>query len=396
MIENIELAVNSCRTELEDGKIPLPVFYEYVLPPFINNEPFENWRKTCIEEYDFLKGKGKGKAIQYICDTINNSLNKGFVFNRKAPSTYNIAWSKLKITKTGDCYFMAKTILFPLRALGIPATIDFIHSWGNYNGAHCWNVVYIDGKMVPFMGYEQPPYNFNPFIIGYNEEDTTQHTMRYPAKVFRKIFSINSEIEALKKDMKREDIPNLLSDSKIEDVTADYFPVTDITFDNIQKKYGNSVVYLSVFSNNWQLVAAGKTKNRKVVFSAMKKKMLYMLSTWKNKKFTPLSNPFIVDDEGNKRFLTPDFVKIENFEITTDYLPLKEYLMKNIDRVEELTFSLSYWDDGKWKASKRGNISNEKICFESVPSNTLFYFSDMNGKRIGRCFIVENGEPAWW
>lgn len=397
--EDIELAVNSCRQALESGEIPFSIFCEYVLPPIVYNEPFENWRKACMEEYDFLKGD----SIPNVCDKINHSLSKDFKFGHQSLSPFSMTWSQLKKIKSGHCYHMAKTVLYPLRALGIPVTIDFIHSWGNSTGMHCWNVAYIDGKMVPFMGYESSPYDYNPFLINQSEPDSSKMIFRYPAKVFRKTFSTNPEIEALKKDMAQDDISILLVDSKIKDVSAEYFLVTDITLDNLPEEYANSVVYLSVFSNKWKPVAAAKVKNNKqVVFTAMKREMLYMLSVWKRGTIISLSDPFVIDKDGNKKNITPNFNKTEDFEITTEYLPLKEYLQLSRDKKkssvhDEENFILSYWNNhGEWQMIGNKKISNGKIRFESVPTNALFYLSDITGKKIGRCFVIENGKQVWW
>ena len=58
---------------------------------------------------------------------------------------------------------MAKSVLYPLRALGYPCTIDFSPCWGNTTGGHSWNVVYIEGKMIPFMGREKGGICIRPF-----------------------------------------------------------------------------------------------------------------------------------------------------------------------------------------------------------------------------------------
>ena len=77
---------------------------------------------------------------------------------------------------------MAKSVLYPLRALGYPCTIDFSPCWGNTTGGHSWNVVYIEGKMIPFMGREKGVYAYDPFRIYNFENPERMNPARYPGK----------------------------------------------------------------------------------------------------------------------------------------------------------------------------------------------------------------------
>jgi O-antigen ligase len=407
LITDIELAVNTSRQAIETGKISFDLFSEYILPIKIYDEPIENWREVCLKDYLYLKNK----LVLEICDSLNNIFKKVFKYGENPISPYTISWSNLKDITKGDCYHMAKTLVYPLRALGIPTTIDFIHSWGNANGVHCWNVAYIDGKMVPFMGRDSVPYHFNPFFI---EPDTV---MRFPAKVFRKTFSINGEIEDLKKGVSYRDIPFLLKDSRIKDVSAAYFPVFDIKLNNLLNTEKYPLVYLSVFSNGWKLVAATKNlKNKPVIFNAMKGDMLYLPAAYKNENIIPIGYPIIVDNIGNTNVLKPD-TTIKK-EITIKYLyPL---MMENLyalshrdelpndifNKIKDNTFrhrpeqgkiySVLYWINNRWEVCDKQCALADIIKFGKIPANALFHLTDENEEFIGRCFTIEGEEMVWW
>jgi hypothetical protein len=415
-IEDIEMAVNTCREDLVSGKLPFQVFCEYVLPPFIYQEPFEEWRKTCVEEYAFLKGK----PIVYSCDTLNRQLGKDFKFGDHPLSPYTRTWSHLQGNETGGCYHMAKTVLFPLRALGIAATIDFIPCWATANGSHAWNTVYIDGKMVPFAGLEFAPGAYNPFLINDYETDTAKFLTRYPAKVFRKIFSVNPEIEALQKAMMSDDLPSLLSDNRIRDVSDEYFPVRDISIENVPEAYDNGVVFLSALSNNWQPTAATKKqKGQPAVFHKMKDNMLYLLSAPKGGKTILLGDPFSVSGgELKSLHAAPD--KPQSFTASFLYPPSEDYIyefwrsegtLEEIKRemkikienntyrrraVNNETYMLYYWAENRWTTLGTKTAANNEVRFDSVPANALLHLADKEGKRLGRCFTLENGEMKWW
>jgi hypothetical protein len=75
-IYDVELAVRTCRRSIESGEIPFEVFCEYILPPKIYDEPFEPWRKACVEEFSFMQSL----SIPKICNTLNHCIVKGFTF----------------------------------------------------------------------------------------------------------------------------------------------------------------------------------------------------------------------------------------------------------------------------------------------------------------------------
>jgi tetratricopeptide (TPR) repeat protein len=412
-IEDIEMAVNTCRDDLESGKLPFDVFCEYVLPPIVYQEPFENWRKTCAEEYAFLKDS----AIAYICDTINMQIGgKDYKFGEHPVSAFIMTWRQLRVLETGSCYHMAKTVLFPLRALGIPVSIDFIPCWATSTGSHAWNAVLIDGKTVPFVGLESVPGICNPFHINALEPDSALFVTRYPAKVFRKRFSSNPEIEALQKAMNAEDVPSFLSDNRIQDVSDEYFPVCDISIEDVPQAYDGDVVFLSVYSNTWQPTAATKKeKGQAAIFSKMKDNILYMFTARKGGKTILIGDPFTVS-AGEKYVFhaepdKPQSLTVRNFsefikEFWLDdrsFDEIKRQLDYKYDRntfrerpVNGEIYMLYYWADNRWTVSGSEKAANNEIRFESVPANALLHLADKDGKRFGRCFTVENGEMKWW
>ncbi len=411
LIQDITSSVASCRPLLEQQKVPFSVFCEYLLPIQIDKEPIENWREKCFSEFDFLKDS----SLIYICDTINNLLKKDFAFSLKEDSYVTMPWSQLRTLRKGDCYHMAKSVLYPLRALGYPCPVDFSPCWGNTTGGHSWNVVYVNGRMVPFMGREKG-INYNPFLIYRFEDSTKVAPGRYPGKVYRKTFSINKELQQRFKSVSVADLPPFLSDCRMKDVTAEYVSVSEVEIKVADTIPVEEPVYLAVYSGDWMATAYMDTCQKGIVtFKDVKNEMLYMPVVYRNGKELPVNNPFIMDEKGGKRFLNPDS-KTERC-VVSYLLPLIcEYstAVANKDKLPEDIFdrlcsgearkrpangeaySLFYWRENEWQYIDTKIAANDQIVFPEVPQNVLLYLADKDRKFIGRCFTLDNGEMVWW
>lgn len=363
---DIQISLKQCRNDILEKKLPLEIYKNFILPPIIDKgDDIDNWRENCIKEFSFID---KDKSVYLICDTINRYLARNFDFTTNGNSSAK-GWSDYKKELHGDCYDMAKIVIYPLRALGIPASIDFIISWGNSNGSHSWNVVYSQGKMVPFMGLESST-KYYPFMNN-----------RYPAKIFRKTFNVNKEYEELKRMAGKQLKFQLFADLKFIDVTSEYFPTGNIelTVPNRNDK----VLFLSVFSNNhWIPIDASKFYvNNKVSFKNLKKNMLYALTNYRYETLLP---PFILTDSNEKVFLEKGSETI-NIHYQLSKKALKLYSSEDCD------FWLYYYEkDRGWvkisKAKKKGQI----ITFNEVPNNCLYIVKDSQDKAIGRCFIYQD------
>lgn len=412
LIQDIELAVNSCRNALAEKKLSFPIFCNYVLPQRIFYEKPGNWRKFYRNYFAYLKGR---PALE-ICDSINNKFKKRFQFGENAQPYQTIGWEALQSLSTGGCYLMAKSLIHPLRAMGIPTTIDFIHTWGNEKGAHCWNVIYLQGKMIPFMGRESNPGIYNPFLVHKDTLHPEQSTFRYPPKIFRKTYAINSELLQLRKEYPEAEISPLLKDIRVKDVTASYFPVSDI---RLEKSYylQKEPAYLAVYGNNWEIAAIGCLHSDSVfLFKNMKRNMLYIAARYENKKAQPLSYPFILREDGSIQQLKPTHKKTDRLTINFLYPLLSDHIhaWTHLDSlpkdffgsslftkyrrrpVNGKIYTLYYRDKQDWQIAGKISASLHRLFFASIPTNALFMLADADGNFPGRCFTVEKGNIKWW
>ena len=412
LIQDIERAVSTYKKQLETSYIPFSLFEEYLLPPVIEDEPLENWRERCLDKFSFLNTLD----VVEVCDTINSLLSKDFSFSYgEIPARY-LSWGYLDTLTKGDCYHMAKSVLYPLRALGYPCTIDFSPCWGNTTGGHSWNVVYIEGKMIPFMGREKGVYAYDPFRIYNFENPERMNPARYPGKVYRKTFSANKKLKQLIGHISMDDLPPFLSDCRMMDVTTEYLPVSDVEIEVADTVPVEESVYLAVYSDDWTATAYTDTfQNRIATFKDVKNEMLYMPVVYRKGNIYPIDHPFIVDRVGEKRFLTAD----DSTErcVVSYLLPLmtemstavanKDRLPKDIfDRlysgearkrpVNGAAYSLFYWNANQWQYIGTEIATNNHIIFPEVPQNALLYLADKDKKFVGRCFTLNKGEMIWW
>ena len=359
-------------------------FCEYILPPFIYDEKIEDWRTLC---YTLFEPITSGADIAQICDTLNVILGEGFTFGTNVGRRHT-NWSSFHKNKRGDCVVMSQIVLYPLRALGYAATVDYTVAWGNKNGGHSWNAILIDGVWKPFMGLERG-LDYLPFDVQTDSPETRNHG-RYPPKVFRRTFSQNQEYLNISKQVKKsKQSQALFSDFRFTDVSAEYFstvPVSIQSHDETAK-----VLFLNVYnSHTWKPVAAAMSSDDFVFsFKDMKPDMLYMASDPNNEDINFV--PFALRRNGELSY----FQAITNEFVSLDIEFLTVAGTNGAHPENDVDYHLYYYDSG-WKKIATAKAQNAILHFDQIPRNALLILKDKNRKFIGRPFSLENGERYFW
>ncbi|MBW8683180.1 hypothetical protein [Chitinophaga rhizophila] len=428
LIEQIDNAVDACRTKIVKGSLSFTDFCNYVLPYRIDYEPLENWRKKIQERYtpmlDSLGGYAQLSDTS-LCRIFNKQLVKGFVYKGEGNYGDIKNWTALSSENMGNCAEMCKTVLFPLRSYGVPATVDFTPSWGNVDGGgHEWNVLLQNGgKNVPFMGLESDPYQYEPFKLIDDQEHPEKSTYRVPGKVYRRQFEINPN-SLVSKNTNQERIPELFNDYRIKDVTAEYFPVAniDVHFTPAQLNNKQHAAYLAVFTNGtWKITAYSLIDDKgNAHFKDMTRNILYMPVLLKNDLYEPVGHPVYADSTGIVKVLEPQQTTID---VAVTQLRSKEaeevaFIAENqhlgwghkmftdgLDKIKRdekraapergQAYTLYYWKD-KWEKVNTLSKQDGTLVFNDVPANGLYRVTASNGKQRERCFTVANGVQQWW
>ena len=290
------------------------LFCEYVLPYRILNEPVDNWRrlylKEYLERYKYLLSSQVNYTTKY---GLYKELNKGFYGALYYPVTYlpEMSLGLLLKMRMGNCESNAKRNIAQLRAVGLPATLDFTPQWGNRSLSHSWGVMFIDEN------------NFIPFGLN---ENIGVHFYYRPnhkiPKVYRHTFKKQHEMDEYCADMASV-VPQDLHNPCISDVTDKYTETSDVVINLTEssKDRKSPWIYLCVFDDaQWMPVCFAKREVNQAIFHKVGRGIVY-LPAMINKigDLVPEGNPFILDKDGNRKEIVLDMQHTQNLRAVRKY-----------------------------------------------------------------------------
>lgn len=409
-------AVEMCRKQLITGELTFNNFCEYILPYRVANEPIENWRAIIRKRFSHIVDsvKNNNYSVVQVCSQLNNEVRKGFIYSSKEESGLTKNWTRLFSEKKGDCIDMTSSIIYPLRAFGIPVSTDYITCWGNINGkGHAWNALIFSDSIIPFMGIEENPNGgFNPFRLIQNKK-ASKTTYRLSGKVLRRTFSINKNLPV--------NDPIFINQGTFVDVTKQYFKVTDLIISNDKNRGAKDYYYICVYTyNNWVPIYFGEKRRQEVVFRDMAHKVLYLPIVYENRhNFLPIGDPCIIKSSNKVQVLKPDTIQ-------TIKLIVKSTKSKETQQLEAIAkigdwsakefgptmekiadgkvisqpingkkYELEYWKNG-WLSLGIRYARHNQVTFLNVPSNALYRIVARDIVDKERVFTYEEGKQIWW
>ncbi len=134
LIRNIDAAFAAWERTDSARRCPFADFCRYVLPYRMGDEPLTDWRNTGKERYGHLLDSAftARELAVYITQLRDVHYNIGMT---RYPHT--MTYGEMLLARWGTCDDMAAYLALSLRALGIPATIDFVPVWANRSSGHC-------------------------------------------------------------------------------------------------------------------------------------------------------------------------------------------------------------------------------------------------------------------
>ncbi len=355
-------------------------FKECLLPYRTAREKIENSYLFVKERYpELMKSDTRFNRLQQAIE-INQRLKKEIQWNNKM-TLYpgSLSCSNIVKLKAGHCAHLVNYGLKVFRAIGLPVGNDFVPAWGDTDNGHSWNVLFLEGKTIPFNACDDDP-GAMPFYY------------RAP-KVFRKTFQIQSGGIWDYYDAKN-DIPNELKDRFRIDVTDQYYETIDVEINLKNKPKRNDVcAYLCVYNRSrWFPVDWGKIQNEKVRFSNINDSLLYCAMYYNRMEgLKPASNPFVPYSSTSIHYFVPDN-NLDKVEKVFDYdyyrwnttKPNSEYqLYMWNDQWTQVAKSHSYpciHKDDQWvRLDGNFSVANKNVRyfvdFDSVPQNGLYKLS---------------------
>ena len=361
LAENIEYAFKAwdlpwCR-DLSFGD-----FCRWILPYKMADEQPVKWRRELWEEYSWvLEVADSTSGARDVCRMVNDSVNEWFTVNWDNPYQLDINFLQAKELKEAACYGASTMILYPLRALGVPAVLEGVPRWVNRSGAHFWNAVYDKGYLCTFNGPDRNPGVHKVQFVG----------------VGRMLFK-------MPKVWRRDYLEGRV------DVTSEYIPVCDVTLKKIPGRFAS--VSLASFDNrNWQSVADAPVRRGTAVFRNMARDVVYLpVSEPEDGYRHVLGPPVLVDTDGKFRLLKPCRFRKEQVRLLAKYPEDDSNLVFPGEKYE-----LLYWN-GKWNSLGIKVADRTFLDYDNVPRNALLWLRNLDKGVQERIFVYDKGRQVWY
>jgi len=282
IIENIDLALASWEEIPLKYRLDFDQFCKYVLPYRNNNEPLKKgFRKELKQEFKWVIGKmntGNYTPLEIITEVIDSLKIKKNIDRVTKGLPFTMPPHQVKRVGFGTCTDLTTYAIHVLRSIGIGATQDFTPKWGDQNGGHSWLAAHFNDEVI-LKDVEQNTI-INDKIKG-----------ACFSKIYRKSFQSNDfdKIESIRNNLFYEKISNT------------YFPSFDVKIRNINNYRGK--LKLCVFNHKkWVVVDVVNTDSiDSIKLEGLNKKCIYILMEG-NKQKKPISDPFLIDENGDVRY----------------------------------------------------------------------------------------------
>jgi len=315
LIENVELSFEAWEQAPWKKNVSFRDFCEYILPYRTGNEPLENWRRKYRDTFrpvldSLLNSAGMAEAGKILFDTIHNAR---WIFDTQV--TYeSMGALDLLECRVGDCRLLADYATCVFRSVGIPSGIDCIlQNPDMLYRQHFWNFIKLtSGESVPFELYQTAPKQGNKNIN------------RKRGKVYRIHYGEQPASIALQ--FKKENLPDLLRDSCLTDVSTEYYDGAKVEFDISEKRKVGKLFYLGVFNNKtWIPITCSPVMHNKAVFRNLEPGIVYRALYSQFDYLFPFSLPFIALENGQVHFLNPDKTHLLSMQLDRKY-PLPAWI----------------------------------------------------------------------
>lgn len=312
ILSNIDNAFYVWRNYPWCKNIDFETFKKYILPYRVSTEPLSDLRKFFMEKYSWLRDSMKlsmdmSKAFFYVYNHFHNEEGTG-------GWEYGHIESMTQLIKLydGKCYDECVFDNIIMRALGIVCSLDNIPHWANRNLDHMWNA-YIMDESNPLTIDKDKILKKRQYLQSAETELIPPGTLLLPkdislmpgkkgTKVFRKLFTPNTS-DIISLNTSNEEIPTLFNDHYQFDVSPLYLQCYDVKIP-VPEGMKNHFAYICIFDQT-QLypVYWGKESEGQILFPSMGSDVLYVIALYEHGKMIPLTDPFILEKDGNIRIL---------------------------------------------------------------------------------------------
>lgn len=321
LIYSIDHAFNQWRTRPWSNHLSYEEFRDWLLPYKVTEcQSLDAWRDILSSFYsDSLNtvpaDDEQRNSIYGAIEIVRNEIH-----TKQSDIGHRVIWESrggisLKSAETwvrmtyGNCmeYVTMGTAVF--RSLGLPAAVDYTPLWGRNSDGHSWFVFPSDRGRIET--------TINALIMPAGQQFYAYE--RIP-KVFRQSYAINRRTY----DYSRKAKYVYPFDLCLQDVTDQYNLTSEIDVDVFKRvKLMDKYVYIAMFSpleeGQWAILDFGEMKRGKAHFENMGRNMMYIVMGYNGKTLVPISNPFILEDNGDIRYIRFDDSSYKSVKLKRKY-----------------------------------------------------------------------------
>lgn len=348
LIENIEYAFKAWQESSWQGQVPFEIFKKYILPYRTGTEPLTPWRKHYYDKYvnavDSLYDGHSVLVAGYLVEGYINSL--GWKYNEELALSSKNAFV-LDRFRLGMCVEISDFHQSIMRSVGIPAVREFYLYSPNIKLPHSWTTV------IDSMG--------QPWMVPYKRGDGALRISnggKY-GKIYRHSFEGNYAEIISKQDKK--DIPPMLRNVKMTDVSGEYFSSNsiEIDFNGSQNKTG----YLGVFTlYGWDAVALSPIVDGRATFKNIDREVLFIPLLFENGAYSYFGQPFIVDKDDR-------VVTFQQSGVLDSIRLNRKYLTKN-----DILGYMNRMQTGRFQGANRADFSDAVTLYRIDHQMVRAYF----------------------
>jgi hypothetical protein len=367
LIQNIDNAFDIWEKAKWKNDVSFNDFCEFVLPYRIGREPLEDWRRkirenSLLRSYnDTLSSFADVQSAACWLVRKQSELKKNFLlkWGGDAPNVPDLQYSILNLLSTGSCLDLTQYSLFVCRSAGIPVAHDFTPHWANDNMGHDWAAILTNSELIA--------YNL-PVI------DTFRNNIipgRLPSKVYRHMFSAHANSHFNIRGY-CDFLPPYFNNPCLTDVTTQYLQTCNVKVPVLTNVDNEKLAYLTVSNRkDWVPVGWGEIKRINIAnFQEVGINSVY-LPVFKNEGGTqPLNYPFIINKNGELRYLKPDLENLQTIELLRKK-PLTVSIQKYIDSMI----------GGRFQASDNKDFKNA-VTLYSIKESPGVYYNNVVVKKL--------------
>lgn len=303
LINNIELAFKAWTENIYTQNFSFDFFCEYILPYRFQSGFLLDDSRNCFYDRHSELFKNSYSTITEFADSLLIQY-KDLYFNYYYGASIPIHSIKtLELIKRSTCEERSWFNSTLFSSLGMAVSTDFVPARGNRNNSHTWNVLIMEDKIYPFDPFWiEDRWNYTE-IYNNIAIDEAWGKFRLP-KVYRNTYAIQQSGPLFDHSVDRGDIPPLFFNSRMKDVSHEYFDTTDVFIPLTNLNEDHKYAYICVYGyRSWIPVQWGRISEGQAGFRGMGRDIIYIVAYYQKGVIIPASDPFLLNKEGDIHYI---------------------------------------------------------------------------------------------